>query len=146
MNILIKISLSFVVLVAFFSCSKKANEVMQQTSSSLTRELIIKQDVVISETGNPYAIDSVKINKDTLSVFVNYTGGCKEHNFDLFFNGKYAKSYPLKATLCLKHNANEDKCKKLVMQELKFIITSLKESSTQTLTLIIGTNYITYNY
>lgn len=137
---------TLIVLLAILSCNKKSATTIQQTATNPASEVIIKKDVILTDTGDPYAIDSVKINKDTLSVFVNYTGGCKNHNFDLFFNGKYAKSYPLKASLSLKHKANEDKCKKLVLHELKFNIAPIKESSTQTLTLIIGSNYITYNY
>ncbi len=76
--------------------------------------------------GSGTSIDSISVKGDILSIFATYGGGCKKHIFDLYSTGIYAKSLPPQLTIYLKHVNNDDRCKKLVIQELKFNIAAVK--------------------
>jgi len=108
--------------------------------------VIINPQTDLSSIGAGYIIDSVKLNKDILSIFVNYSGGCKEHIFELYSNGKYAKSLPAQMTLCLRHTNNDDNCRMLLLREYKFNIAQLKNSNYETIVLNIGDKTINYNF
>ncbi len=92
-----------------------------------SKKIIIDKMLDVQKLGGSATkIDSLGINGNILSIFVNYGGGCKEHIFELYFDGTYAKSIPSMAFLYLKHINNNDACRKLVMRELKFDISAIK--------------------
>ncbi len=111
-----------------------------------TEEVKVDAGADLSATGAAYRIDSIGIVGDVLFVFVNYSGGCNEHSFELISNGKYAKSLPPQLSLCLKHSNNGDMCKKLVSQELKFDISKIKYQASKALEIKLGDKSINYNY
>lgn len=76
---------------------------------------------------NSYTINSVKINRDILTIEVQYGGGCKEHVFSLFGSPAFMKSNPVQIDVMLSHNANNDMCKALITEELSFDLSPLKE-------------------
>ncbi len=150
----------FISATLFSSCHKK--QINQTTSSPASvaveptkppqeaalpeiKNAIVDAETDMANTGAMYTVDSIKINNDTLSVFVNYSGGCKEHSFDLYSNGMYAKSLPPQLSLCLKHTNNGDACRKLVMKELKFTINNLKYPGKNTVVLKLGDKKATYS-
>ncbi len=140
----------------FYSCHKK--QITQTTKASVSNEktgvnqaeipeiknAVVNAEVDMTNTGAMYTVDSIKIDNDVLSVFVNYSGGCKEHSFDLYSNGMYAKSLPPQLSLCLKHTNNGDACRKLIMKELKFNISNLKYAGKNTVILKLGDKRVTY--
>ena len=103
----------------------------QQTESS---EEPILQEVEVIQGYQPEATDafdviSAGVKGDILTLVVSYGGGCEDHEFNLIFNGAYKKSLPPQIDLFLKHNANGDKCRAMVQQELKFDIAAVKGSN-----------------
>jgi hypothetical protein len=77
------------------------------TDSNLFSESQTKRS---SDPSNQYAIESVKRENNKLKIAVNYNGGCKDHNFDIVWDGVVNLSYPGKVNLIVKHNANGDTC------------------------------------
>lgn len=149
----------FLSAVLFFSCHKK--QISQTNTSSAVvsteksetkataaqpevKNAIVNAETDMTNTGSMYNVDSIKVTNDTLSVFVNYSGGCKEHSFELYSNGMYAKSLPPQLSLCLRHTGNGDACRKLIMQELKFNINNLKYPGKNTVVLKLGDKKATY--
>jgi len=145
--------------VLFFSCHKKemsgsAKETTATTTASVSpsnpsateiKNVTVDPAADMVNTGAPYSVDSVGISGDILSVFVNYSGGCKDHSFELLSNGMFAKSLPPQVTVCLKHTNNDDACRKLVMQELKFNVSGIKYKSGNGTTVIkLGDKQVTY--
>ncbi|MES2284928.1 MAG: hypothetical protein V4547_04505 [Bacteroidota bacterium] len=113
------------------------------TASSEIKNVIVDSDLDIATIGGALTnIDSLAIKGDVLSIFVNYSGGCKDHSFDLYSNGMYAKSLPPKLTLFLKQTDNDDGCRSLINQELKFNISAVKYTSS--LSLKVGSKFIKY--
>jgi len=137
-----------IVFTSLTACHKKAAQAIKTAEQPKEefKSLIIDGTVDITNTGDLYTIDSLAINKDILSVFIKHGGGCTNHNYDLYFRGKYAKSYPMQASLCLKHDANGDKCKKLILNEIKFNISNLKLPDNNTIIVSILDKSVTYNY
>jgi hypothetical protein len=138
---LILLSLTLIV-----SCHKKAIVKSNEDAIAGIDNIFVDASADISSTGAMYRIDSVKIIRDVLSVFVNYSGGCKEHHFDLISNGVYTKSSPPQIALCLKHINNEDMCRKLIMKELKFNISKIKCKGSKSLLVKIGEQSVEYIY
>jgi hypothetical protein len=129
-------------ILVLFSCHKKA--ITANNAVAETKKAILDPNADMTATGTSYKVDSLAMNANILSVFVNYSGGCKDHSFELFSDGMYAKSIPPQLRLCLKHEANNDECKKPVKQELKFDVTDLKTKGGKTLILIIGEKRVSW--
>lgn len=135
----------------FYSCHKK--QITQATNEKTgvnqaeipeIKNAVVNAEADMTNTGAMYTVDSMKIDNDVLSVFVNYSGGCKDHSFDLYSNGMYAKSLPPQLSLCLKHTNNGDACRKLIMKELKFNVSNLKYAGKNTVILKLGDKRVTY--
>lgn len=131
----------------FSACHKKEmtkttaipkSEQENKNTISVIKDATIDPTVDVLNTGAAYNIDSMKINGDILSLFINYSGGCKEHSFELFSNAMYAKSLPPQLSLCLRHTNNGDSCRELVNQEIKFNVSKLKYPGKNTLILKLG--------
>jgi len=60
---------------------------------------------------DPFALDSVYIDGDILTLEVYYSGGCVEHDFTLFMSpSAFMESYPVQANLYLRHIDHDDAC------------------------------------
>jgi hypothetical protein len=127
--------------------SNTTKQIPTTNNSSKIKNLTVDSNVNIAETGSEYVIDSVKINNDIISIFVNYSGGCKTHIFELYSNAEYAKSLPLQTWVCLKHINNDDACRQLISEELKFNISQLQYKGQNTVIINIGNKQkIAYSY
>ncbi|HYO53202.1 hypothetical protein [Archangium sp.] len=75
------------------------------------------------------AIKSVEVQGDTLVARVMHSGGCKEHTYDLLWNGTFQKSAAgeARAELVLAHDANGDACEALLNRTASFDLGPLKQ-------------------
>jgi len=80
---------------------------------------------------------NMQLNKDILTLEINYSGGCKEHQFKLYTNGEVENS---NLQLFLVDLQNEDFCKMLITDTLKFNLSNLKSVSKNKLNLSINRN------
>ncbi|NIR48110.1 hypothetical protein GWO43_06630 [candidate division KSB1 bacterium] len=70
---------------------------------------------------DPFELQSVEIDEDTISVEITYAGGCKTHDFALFMSpAAFLESFPVQANLFLRHNNNDDGCEALIRETLSF--------------------------
>lgn len=151
-----KIIAAFILFLIVFNvaCHKKqgkhssiTNHTPRTTNSTKIKNIIVNSNVDMKQTGSDYMIDSVKINNDVLSLFVNYSGGCKTHTFELYSNAAYAKSLPLQTWVCLKHTSNNDACRQLIFETLKFNISKLQFKGENTVIINIRNEQkIEYSY
>lgn len=83
-----------------------------------------------TETTNVFTDDAsiikADLKKDLLLLTVRYGGGCKEHEFELYWDGLFMESNPLQVKLELSHNSNEDMCRALLTDELYFNLSIIK--------------------
>ena len=146
------ICLVFALSLLFAACHKKAmsasgasssaNKASSKTTSEIKNVIVDPKLDIMNIGGATVNVDSLAISGDILSVFVNYSGGCKEHSFDLYSNAMYAKSLPPKLKLFIKHSNNEDGCRELVNAELKFNIVATK--SGKSLSIQVANKFIKY--
>ncbi len=116
----------------------------QSATNGNSTNIIVDPKVDMTLTGAPYGVDSLSVNGDILSIFVNYGGGCKEHDFELYSSGMYAKSLPMQVGVCLKHKNNGDACRKLIFRELKFNIAKLKVAGNKSLIVKLDNRQVNY--
>jgi hypothetical protein len=80
---------------------------------------IIKRDML--------NVNSLLIDNDRLNFNLSYSGGCKEHQIELYAYNEIQKSNPAQVTVHLSHNANNDMCEAWITQNISFDLAKLKE-------------------
>lgn len=130
------------VLLVGTSCksSKKAQRDAEpaDVETSAHPAVNIQQGVDLSEVPtSPTGIERAWIDGHTLSMAIAYSGGCKEHEFDLLGNRFYMKSMPPKTNVLLFHNANKDHCRQLIKDTLHFDLKPLQYKGHNTLMVLL---------
>lgn len=70
-------------------------------------------------------IQEVVILDNQMTLNISYSGGCKEHEFELIGTKSIMKTLPPKRGIMLYHNSNDDSCRELIEEILTFDITDL---------------------
>lgn len=104
-----------------------------------------------SETEIEYKIESHRLDGDSLTLYVEYNGKCRNHKFELISNGMYLKSNPPKLHLNLTHIHNTKSCNEPVKDSVSFDISSAQywdngEENVVTLILSGYNKPIKYDY
>lgn len=76
---------------------------------------------------DPAHIEKAEVFGDVLSLRVSYSGGCREHGFQLIASRQFMESYPLQVSTHLAHDAHGDACEALIVEDLLFDLTPLKK-------------------
>lgn len=102
----------------------------------------------MKDIGDPYTIISATIHENELWLTVSYGGGCKEHEFELLFNNAYLESNPLQIRLNMKHHGNNDMCRSIVRENLRFDLKSVQVKGEQQLIIKLNgwEEAMDYNY
>lgn len=112
-------------LTLFFSCGTKKlvgnGEGQKLKTSTVENVGTLGQ---FPEESTPITIDEAEIVGNQLVLKVTYGGGCQEHEFKLIGSEMISKSLPPIRAIKLIHNGNNDMCKALIMQTLKFDISA----------------------
>lgn len=99
------------------------------TPASNTSQIKIGKSFEI-KTKDKYALSSAKIEKDALRLNISYSGGCKEHVFEIIWNGFFLESNPPQVDLFLVHNANGDRCEAYITKkDLQFDLSPIKRGA-----------------
>lgn len=131
MKILLNISL--LVLIAA-SCGNKN---ISQTSEIPTKKGILTDDMTAYGDNATTEIVAASITDNSLSIEVNYSGGCEEHEFILLGSQLIAKSLPPKRGITLHHNSNGDNCRELKKEVLIFDISEFAYTSGEEIVLLL---------
>ena len=101
------------------SCSNKN---ISKEPEAVTKSGILTDDMAAYGDNANTEIVSASITGSVISIEVNYSGGCEEHEFILLGSKLIAKSLPPKRGITLHHNSNGDSCRELKNEVLKFDI------------------------
>jgi len=96
----------------------------------------------------PFTFFDVKIEGDSLIVLVQYSGGCGNHEFEIEKVGFLMKSLPPKQPIRIIHRSDNDPCRSLIQEELKFDVSSFR-GTPDGITVLILENWplhINYSY
>lgn len=77
---------------------------------------------------DPVTITAFSTDGDTLLLTVQYSGGCREHDFALIAWNGWLETVPVAAGLLLAHDANGDACEALITETLRFDLSPLRRS------------------
>ncbi len=141
--------------LSIFSCKPKQTASSTTSNTTKTVEKAVPKDIELTvdeprdsttlldvnisemhnmtETGDSYSILSAKIIGNQLWLSLSYGGGCKEHQFEMFFNNAYLEEVNESAkvtsaiNLTLKHNGNNDMCRSIVRQNVRFNLEEIQE-------------------
>jgi len=72
---------------------------------------------------NTFLADSI------LTLNISYSGGCEKHSFELIGSKMIQRSLPPVRGIMLIHHANNDDCRELIKQELRFNVNKFKFQS-----------------
>jgi hypothetical protein len=75
---------------------------------------------------DPFKVSHLDIKDSILTMVVSYSGGCKDHEFEMWAGKNYMKSMPPQLNLFLKHEANDDLCKAMKFDTLRFDVSPVK--------------------
>jgi hypothetical protein len=78
----------------------------------------------------PITVNAVTLEGNILSLDVEYSGGCKDHTYELIGSKAIMKSLPAKRAIKLVHKANDDTCRELISETIKFDIRALSMTET----------------
>ncbi len=83
---------------------------------------------------DPYRVQASEIIGNTLSVDLEYGGGCRGHLFALVdrLPGAFAESEPPRPVIALRHDSNDDLCRALIFETRTFDLTPLALSAVKT--------------
>lgn len=126
---------------------EEATDVSENIESDV-KKVTVERSYHFRETDD-YNLDTMWMVKDTLFLKVQYSGGCEDHEFELMSNGAYAKSMPPQMTLHLEHDANNDMCRAMITEELKFDLTPVRNPSSEKLIVRVNglsIDPVTYTY
>lgn len=99
-------------------------------------------------------ITASRVEKGNLFLTVTYSGGCKEHNFQLVaWNYFVIKPNEIQANILLSHDSNFDFCKSIINREISFDLSPLKseyqkffQSSSGTIALLLDDLKVRYEF
>ena len=77
---------------------------------------------------DPLNIDSLKIVKGCLDVYVSYGGGCGEVKFNLYYTNLVQNSFPPQTTLYLSFE-DKDNCRAIETKKLSFDLQPFKKQA-----------------
>lgn len=123
-------------------------EEKEETSvQTLMKSVLVDPNFAKDSLPSTVQIKNASVKENVLMLSIQYSGGCKDHDFDLMFTGNYMKSLPPKAELTLVHDGNDDMCRKLIMDNLYFSLKEIQTTGNELILLIDGVKYpISYKY
>ncbi|MFT4754822.1 MAG: hypothetical protein ACI9GM_000124 [Salibacteraceae bacterium] len=86
----------------------------------------------MKDIGDEYTIESAEIKNNQLWLAVSYGGGCEEHEFKMLFNNAYQERLDEESgqsgliSLTLNHHGNDDRCRSIVRQNIRFDLKPIK--------------------
>jgi len=88
--------------------------------------LLVPRDDPRPWPSDPWTFLSHRVEGDTLSLDVQYGGGCREHRFALLVDPAFMESHPVQVFARLAHDADGDLCRALLTRTLRFDLTPLR--------------------
>ncbi len=109
---------------------KEPKSVPTDTLSSDYYKVRVLQDETANLNAETDRFQLVKMEEKNgwLLLEVNYSGGCRDHEFTLIHQGAYKESMPPQLDVLLAHNSNEDHCRAFITQKLAIPLKELKYS------------------
>ena len=116
--------LSAVLILMFLGCNE--NSFINDSGDFLIDKVIIADNVNVKLKNDYLKVLEQYVSGDYLILKVQYSGGCKEHEIQIFTTGALLKTNAPQAELFISHDADNDSCEALITKELKINLIELK--------------------
>jgi hypothetical protein len=123
-----KTILLLVALVSFTACAnlKNAKNVSQNSDNQIENPKNVKAILGDNKQASlSTTIKAVSLNANILKIEIEYTGGCKTHQFNLVGSQMISKSLPPIRAINLIHTADNEEFKQLINDTLYFDLKDL---------------------
>ena len=110
------------VLSASLAGCKTTEVVVDSTAPKQPSITVVGMDSSYPKDNPAVTIKKSKIEGNTLTLIVEYSGGCEVHDFELLTKKLYRKSLPPQLDLFLKHDNKGDACREIKESILSFDI------------------------
>jgi hypothetical protein len=125
-----KYLLLFLLIIAGYSCNNKpaepednfSSKIILTSSSAEYSSYASYRSIVNSD---PFVLDSVIFDCDSISIIVSYSGGCKQHTFEIIWSETLSDTEPPQTGIIILHDANEDACEAYITETLTFSVSDL---------------------
>lgn len=79
------------------------------------------------DTGNNdlFILNGISVEEDSVYVSVSYSGGCRQHTFEVIWGEEFLETEPQSLSLILLHDADDDACEAFITETLAFSISDL---------------------
>ena len=124
-NFLVLIILAILFPLFFYSCFTKKKSSLSETVDKNQIQIPVKDPEFVYNIDSSYMISKAEIINGILNLKIRYIGGCGTHNFDLMWNGRYLKSYPLQISLFVRHTSENEKCTKYKFADLSYNLSTI---------------------
>lgn len=84
-----------------------------------------KNRIIGSAEGDDYKINYVKREGDFIQINLSYSGGCKNHVFEVLWDGKVYTDDPCHMNLIMLHDGNGDNCKAYITETIAINLDAL---------------------
>ena len=144
-----RISLAFILIIALgittWSCkgTKKVTESNGNINDSVN-EIVLSNKPLDSLKTDYFSIDSVSMDNKILFVYVNYSGGCGDVKFEMFYTPQLMTVMPHRRNLALKLMDN-DPCREIIQKKLAYDL-SVFDKEVRTGGVIININNSEFLY
>jgi len=102
---------------------------------------------------DPWTFRSHAIHGDTLTLSIQYGGGCRVHRFALLVNPAFRESHPVQVSARLAHDADGDMCRALISEDLRFDLGPLRRhyqaaygSGPGVISIVLAGRRLTYEF
>lgn len=122
--------LSFLFITLVGSCSKDESLGEEMFKFAATTDacdsIVIVPLNLIDYYSDPFEVVAASVSSNTLTLAVEYGGGCGEVDFSLLVDNSFMESNPVQVQV-IPVLQDHDKCKKLVAREICFDLTELAD-------------------
>jgi len=109
------------IMIITISC-KNSKQNKQKAMKQILPVTLTNDFTTYSRNNAGTQIINATIIDSTLTLKVSYNGGCEVHSFEMIGSKMIQKSFPPIRGIKLIHNANNDQCRELIEQDLRFNI------------------------
>jgi hypothetical protein len=135
-------------LIIFIVACGNMNKLSKKDNVTIPGVILTNDFSSYSRESSETQITNAIINDSILTLKVNYSGGCKDHEFQLIGSKMIQKSLPPIRNIMLAHNSKSDDCREFIEQELKFNISDFKYPNSDIILNLKGykPKILFYNY
>ncbi len=130
--------LTLAILFAACSNTKETAPIEEVEVIKAAPKAIVASDWNSYRSNAPIEITETILRGNQLSLYVRYSGGCKEHGFQLVGHRMIAKSLPPQRSVKLIHDNKGDDCRQIIEDVLVFDIYDLAHDKGETALVLDG--------